>query len=462
MKIRNKITLWVTGAGLLAALIFSTVIFWELIEQPFALIDNELNNHAYTLLIGLSPQNGTAISTPNATMLRSLGSLYWFKVFNQQQKIVYASGMSKLVDIPLRKNDKHYNVHVTVPPEITRIDQDEGKKVRFRVRVSAIPFGGQEYLVQIARPMEKLWEEIFEIIIILGIGLVVFTLSLILLGYFVAGRILQPLVEINSLAEEINDKTLYTRIPLGRNQDELHTLSTSLNRMFDRLQFSFKRQKTFIANASHELKTPIAMLQLFFGEAIQRNDLSEDFKGKLITQSETTLRMNHLVKNMLDLSALEQNETLDSESIDLTQLAVSIFDEFKEIIQAAGIRLSLDIKKSVCLEGEKQKLWRMLINLIDNGVKYNLKQNGEIRFSLNETDNNVRIEISNTGQLIPDSEVKLVFKQFYRIEKSRSTALGGSGLGLTIVKRIVELHRGTIAIENTHDGLVLIRILLPR
>jgi two-component system, OmpR family, sensor kinase len=456
MKIRNKITLWFTGAGLLAALVFSMVIFYELVEQPFELIDKELDNHAYTLLIGLSPQNGIPISTSNATMLQSLGSLYWFKVFDQQQKLLYASSMSKSVDIPLQKKNKRYNVYVTDFP------QANSGKVPFRVRIATIPFGGQEYLIQIARPMKKLWEEIIELVLIIGLGLLFFTLALILQGYFVASKILQPLIEINTLTEDINDKTLDTRIPLGKNQDELHALSSSLNQMFDRLQFSFKRQKSFIGNASHELKTPISMLQLFFGEAIQRNDLPEDFREKLITQSETTLRMSQLVKNLLDLSALERNETLDLETVDLTQLVTSILKEFDELIQAADICLSLDMEKTVHLQADKQKLWRMLINLIDNGIKYNLKQNGEIRFSLSETDENVQIEISNTGPTIPEDELKLVFKQFYRVEKSRATALGGSGLGLTIVERIVERHHGTIEIENTHEGFVLIRILLPR
>jgi signal transduction histidine kinase len=461
VKIRNRITLWITGAGLLAALLFSIIISYELIEQPFELLDSELDSHAYTILAGLSPQNDTLPSSLNTSMLHSLGQLYWFKVFDQQQNIVYASSMAQSVDIPLKEKNKRYTVHTKVPLEVATLDRDKSNNVTFRVRVSTIPFGGQEYRVQIARPMEKLWEEIVELVVAIGVGLVFFTLTLVLLGYFVAGKILQPIIEINTLAQEINDKTLDKRIPLGKTHDELHALSSSLNKMFDRLQFSFKRQKEFIANASHELKTPIAMQRLFWGEAVQRDDLSENFRAKLVVQAGITMRMNQLVKNLLDLSALEQHETLDLKPIDLTKLVVSVFGEFAEIIQAASIYLSLDIGEDVLLRADREKMRRMLINLIDNSIKYNLDREGEIRFSLSKRDNEVQMDISNTGQTIPGDELQKVFNQFYRVEKSRSTALGGSGLGLTIVKRVVELHCGTIEIVSEPDNWTRIQIVFP-
>ncbi len=463
MKIRNIITLWITGAGLLAALLFSMIVSYELIEQPFELIDKELDSQAYTLLVGLSPQNGRITPPSNAGMLQSLGNSYWFKVFDQQQNIIHASSMTRFVNIPLQTGDKRYNVHVIVLEELFHLTRDYNNSVTFRVGVVTIPFGEQQYIIQIAKPMEKFWEEMVELFIAIGVGLIFFTITLILLGYLIAGKILQPIIEINGIAQEINDKTLGKRIPLGRNHDELHALSSSLNQMFDRLQFSFKRQKELIANASHELKTPIAMQRLFFDEAIQRDDLPEDFRLTLMAQTKATLRMNLLVKNILDLSALELNSALDLTPLNLTKLATSIFHEFDDIIKTAGIQLSLNMEKAVQLPGDKEKLRRMLINLIDNAIKYTHEKDGEIRFSLRKTGGNVQVQVFNTGQKIPENELKSVFNQFYRVEKSRSTDLGGSGLGLTIVKRIVTLHRGTITITSSANPVdhVLVTILLP-
>jgi signal transduction histidine kinase len=309
--------------------------------------------------------------------------------------------------------------------------------------------------------MEKLHEEIVDLIISIIVSLILYTVTLLLLGYFVAGKILQPIADINTLAREISEKTLDKRIPLGSNQDELYRLSSSLNRMFDRLQYSFQRQKEFIANASHELKTPMVMQRLFFSEAQQRQDLPKDFVSRLEAQIQNLYRMDRLVKNMLDLSALERRETFSPTTVNLSDLITSVVSEFREIMEAAEIQLLLDIEKSVQVEADDEKLRRMLINLIDNGVKYNSDRNGELRIQLSTEQDDVRIEVYNSGRGIPTEELKQVFEQFYRVEKSRSTALGGSGLGLTIVKRIVELHHGTIELTSEPGQWVRIQVVLP-
>jgi signal transduction histidine kinase len=461
VKIRNRIILWITGAGLLAGLLFSVFITYELIEQPYELLDGELDSQTHTLLSGLAPGDEDLVSQGDRSMLDSLGRLYWFKVFNQQQKLVYSSAMTGYVDLPLRKKSSGYNINTAISPDASALEQDDSNKVTFRVRVFTIPFAGQEYLVQIARPMEKLQEEIVDLIISITVGLVLYTIALLLFGYFVAGKILQPIADINTLAREISEKNLDIRIPLGSNQDELYKLSSSLNQMFDRLEFSFRQQKEFIANASHELKTPIAMQRLFLNEAQQRDDLPEKFTVRLDGQIKIIYRMDRLVKNLLDLSTLELNNSFESSAVNLTELATSVLLEYNEIIHTASIQLTADMQKNIQLQADEEKLRRMLINLVDNAIKYNSGKNKEIRFHLASENDHICIEIYNTGQGIPAEDLNQVFNQFFRVEKSRSTALGGSGLGLTIVKRIVELHHGSIEIGSEFGSWVRVRIFLP-
>ena len=461
MKIRNKITFWITGAGLLAGMLFSLVIIYELIEQPYDLLDADLDSQASTLLTGLNPHNGRLDPHSNKAMLDSIGKLYWFKVFNMDRKLIYASSMTNCVDLPLKEQKGGYNINATIPRKAVGLDQDDNTRITFRIRVFTIPYAGHEYLVQIARPMEKLQEELNDLFIALTIGLICFALALIVMGYFVAGKILQPIACIDALAREISEKTLDKRIPLGPNRDELYGLSSSLNQMFDRLQFSFQRQKEFIASASHELKTPIAMQRLFLGEAMQRNDLPSDFVVRLSCQSEILLRMDRLVKNLLSLSALELKETFTSTQVDLARLISTILSEFDEIIQASDIRLEIELENSVFLSGDEENLRRMMINLIDNAIKYNNKENGRIRVSLKKNTQDAKIVIYNTGQGIPEAEQNRIFDQFYRIEKSRASTSGGSGLGLTIVQRIVELHHGRIEIKSEYGSWSRISILLP-
>jgi len=461
VKIRNRITLWITAAGLLAGLLFSVVISYEMIEQPYELLDSELDSQAHTLLAGFTPQNDKLIPQADSAMLDSLGKLYWLKIFNKNKEVVYASSLSSFAVLPLKEKYGGYNVRATIPRESANIEADDSNDVTFRVRVFSIPLGAHNYIVQIARPMERLQEQIIDLIVSITVGLVFFTIALVLLGYFAAGRILQPIADINDLARDISDKTLNKRIPLGNNKDELYTLSSSLNQMFDRLQFSFQQQKEFIANASHELKTPIAMHRLFLGEAVQREDLPEEFTERLTAQSAILFRMDRLVKNLLDLSSLELNESGAFKRLALTELISEVLSEFQEIIQAASIQLDVDLEEAVFLRADEEKLRRMFINLIDNAIKYNSEKNGEIHVLLEKKTGDVLIEVYNTGQGIPADELKNVFNQFYRLEKSRSTAFGGSGLGLTIVKKIVELHNGQVAIESEYGSWVRIRIVLP-
>ena len=461
MKIRNRITLWITGAGLLAGLLFSIVISYEMIEQPYELLDGELDSQAHTLLAGFTTQANTLVPQADRAMLDSLGRLYWLKIYNKHHQVVFASSLTQYTDLPLKQKYGGYNVSATIPREAASLEQDDSNDLTFRVRIFSIPIGGEEYLVQIARPMEKLQEEIYDLIISIAVGLVLFAVALIVFGYLAAGRILKPIADINILAREISEKTLDKRIPLGNNQDELHALSSSLNQMFDRLQYSFQRQKEFIANASHELKTPIAMQRLFFGEALQRNDLPSDFTPRLAVQSNILLRMDRLVKNLLDLSELELKKTFTPISVDLTRLITTILYEFQDLIQTVGIHLSVDLDDTVTLPGDEDKLRRMFINLVDNAIKYNKQENGEIRVVLKKKKEQAVIEISNTGEVIPVSEHDKVFDQFYRVEKSRSSTFGGSGLGLTIVKRIVELHHGRIEIISECDQGTRIQIILP-
>ncbi|RUM46718.1 MAG: sensor histidine kinase [Desulfocapsa sp.] len=461
MKIRNRITLWITGAGLLAGLLFSIVISYELIEQPFELLDGELDNQAHTLLAGIDPGNGLQNTYSDTTMLDSMGRLYWFKIFNGQQEMVYHSAITSYVGLPLRKDRKKYTVSVTIPRNIAALEQDDSDEVTFRVGVFVIPFSGQDYLVQIARPMEKLQEEIIDLIIAIIIGLLFFAITLLLAGYFVAGKILEPIAHINTLIREINDKTLDKRIPPGRNQDELFVLASSLNKMFDRLQFSFTRQKEFIANASHELKTPIAMQRLFLGEALQRNDLPVDLSARLVSQSEIVQRMDRLVKSLLAISTLELKETYTPTQIDLKQMLTTILYEFEESLLALDIHLETELEDAVLLSGDEEKLRRMFVNLIDNAIKYIDKEKRQIRVSLNKENTNARIVLYNTGDGIPPAEQDRIFDQFYRIEKSRNETSGGSGLGLTIVRRIVELHHGRIEIESEYEKWVRFHIVLP-
>jgi signal transduction histidine kinase len=285
-------------------------------------------------------------------------------------------------------------------------------------------------------------------------------LLLVFLSYLIAGKVLKPIGVIDRLAREINDKNLSVRIPLGKSRDELYRLSESLNRMFDRLERSFETQKQFIASASHELKSPLALLQLSMEDCMQHPDLPDNLGHQLIRQTDSVRRMSRLVKNLLDLSALELRECLDLKEINLAELLKSVLSDYEVVFNAKKIDVQAEIPPKLMIKGDRDNLQRAIINLVDNAIKYN-HDGGKIILKVSAKNRGVHMSLFNTGTGIPAEDLDRVFEQFYRVEKSRSAEYGGSGLGLSIVKRIIELHGGRIDIESELSAWTRVNIFLP-
>ena len=338
-----------------------------------------------------------------------------------------------------------------------------GENKDIHLRIDAIDLNTKtRQVTKVGKPIEELDEDIVELIQSIAVGLLATTIFLVWLSYMIAGKVLKPIRTINSLAREINDKTLNKRIPLGEHQDELYMLASSLNQMFDRLQYSFQRQKEFIASASHELKTPITLLLIFMEGAIHRENLPAKFRQRLIRHTDILRRMRRLVKNLLDLSILELKDSVESEKVCLFELVQFVVEEYQEVFAAKKINLELDLTTDVNIVGDRERLQRCLINLVDNALKYNV-DGGEIKIKLfEEEDDKVHLSLFNTGPGIPRDDLERVFEQFYRVEKSRSLQYGGSGLGLCIVKRIIELHGGKIYIESEQGAWTRVHIILPK
>ncbi len=458
MKIRIKITLWVTGVAIITSLLFSLPIFLEMMQQPYRLIDTDLKVMANSVTAFL-----TASHRENDKPLKPVfpDKRYWVKVYDQNRHIIYRSDLTRYTDLPLHPKGKIYSVSTHIPIEKIQLNQGPLDEIVFRVRIVDVNTDAFSGTIQIASPIGKLTEEIRETIVALILGVVASTLLLICISYFVAGRILKPINAINALALEINEKTLDRRIPLGRNQDEIHVLSSSLNHMFDRLQYSFMHQKQFIANASHELKTPITLLRLFWEETIHRQDLPDTFQQQAMNQGKTLLRMERLVRNLLDLSALELKETLAPTNFDLTKLIQSVLEDFSVVIAAENIHLETNLPPSLQMKGDRDMIRRLLINIIDNAIKYN-RESGSLKLEVQPNAHTLHITCFNTGRGIPAKELDRVFEQFYRVEKSRSLKYGGSGLGLAIVRQIVRLHGGDIKMESSPSAWNRIIITLPK
>ena len=465
MKIRYRVTLWITGVGLFVGLLFTAVVVWELAEQPNELIDAELNSVAGRIATLLDL--GSIKDTESFQRRMPLASRYWIRTFDNQGKVLFQSFIAQAIDLPLIDQSESYEIPIEAPPEIIKSEvyspgeADGEEPISFITKTVHVQQHNKPYIIQIAIPVESPAQELLEILQIIALGSVFSVIVLLLLSYAVAGRILQPIRKIYGTSQKISENNLSSRIPLGKSRDELYELSVSLNDMFDRLQYSFEQQKQFLADAAHELRTPLSSLKLSLEETLQMHELPEETRIKFSRNAEILQRLERLVKSLLELSTLELKENiLEFEKIPLFEILNAIGNEFSDFFAARRLSFSLDIPKDITVKGNRDDLQHVFINLIDNAIKYN-SSGGQVEVSASRNKNYVLVSIMNTGPGIPPEETENVLKQFYRIEKSRSTQYGGTGLGLTIAKRIIELHGGTISIRSGLGQKTYVDVSLP-
>jgi signal transduction histidine kinase len=208
------------------------------------------------------------------------------------------------------------------------------------------------------------------------------------------------------------------------------------------------------------MKSPAAMLRLFFDEAQQRGDLPPSFHTQLIRQGQVVLRMERLIKDLMELSVLELDTTLKIEQFSLSELVHSLLADFSLLLGENHIQVESRLSGELRIQADKDKIRRLLVNILDNAIKYNVP-GGRIQLAASEDRKGVTLTLFNTGPGIPREDLEKVFDQFYRVEKSRSLQYGGAGLGLSMVRQIVRRHGGTATMESAPGSWARIRITLP-
>jgi signal transduction histidine kinase len=318
------------------------------------------------------------------------------------------------------------------------------------------------YIVQIARSMNKLEDEIWDLVFNIVAGLLLSSLALIVVSYFTAGKILRPVAEMKALAQEISEKNLDRRLPVGPGEDEFNALSRTINRMLDRLQHSFEKQRNLLFDTSHELKTPLTTMRLAVDEACATTaeSLPSSTMENLLRLNVQVRRMERLVKNLLDLSALEMVDALEVEAVSLPALIDSLLTDYRLLSEARKINIDLHLAALGDIRGDRKKLRRAFSNILDNAVKYS-DDGGKITIEGIQGKNEVTIRVTNTGPGIAPGDIDKVFDQFFRAEKSRSVEHGGSGLGLAMVRRIIALHGGRVELESREGNWTRVAVNLP-
>lgn len=282
----------------------------------------------------------------------------------------------------------------------------------------------------------------------------IFSVMMALFGgvitYFICGRALKPLNEFSKKIEEVQAQNLADSEIEENDVKELNQLSVSYNRMLKRLSEAFETQRQFTANAAHELRTPLAVMQVqldvYNSSEHPDNDACATQTIQMVTEQNE--RLSKMVKTLLDMSEL-QTVARDDE-IALDALVEEVLADLEPLAQEKHIQLDQTCEP-VSMMGSDILIYRLVYNLVENAIKYN-RLDGTVTVSVTEENDRTCIRVEDTGNGIPEELKGRVFDPFFRVDKSRSRALGGVGLGLALVHEIVRVHDGEITIKDNKAG----------
>ena len=276
--------------------------------------------------------------------------------------------------------------------------------------------------------------------------------------YFISGHALRPIREFSDKIEKVQAQNLADSRIEENQVKELNQLSVSYNRMLERLSDAFEIQRQFTANAAHELRTPLALMQvqldLYHSNSHPGNDADTVQMIKMVTEQND--RLNKMVKTLLDMSEL-QTVGRDDEII-LDALVDEVLEDLEPLAEGKNIRL-IGNCKDITMVGSDILIYRLVYNLVENAIKYN-HSGGQVTVTADRKEKHVYLSVEDTGAGIPEELKERVFEPFFRVDKSRSRELGGVGLGLALVREIVRVHDGSITVKSNPSGGTTFEVVL--
>jgi heavy metal sensor kinase len=333
---------------------------------------------------------------------------------------------------------------------------------QYRIAVQRAKVGGELYEIHAAVPTEPFDQALDHFRLIEQEILPLLVLLASLLGYWLSGRSLAPVNRIIETADLIGAQNLSSRLEVPKARDELRRLTETLNAMLARIEASFKSIRQFTADASHDLRTPVAVIRASAEITLRKPRTPEEYRRALSTILETSVDTSELLENLLTLARADAGAAgMEMRPLDLS----AHVQKARERAALLGLEKALDITATtppapVWVKADAIAIDRLLLILLDNAVKYS-PSGGRCEIALSQSETHAQITVRDSGVGIPETELQSIFDRFYRVDRVRSRNSGGAGLGLAIARWIAEMHGGTIAAESKLGAGSVFQIRLP-
>jgi heavy metal sensor kinase len=338
----------------------------------------------------------------------------------------------------------------------TSITTQQPNGVPLRVLTLPVQAGGKTYIVQLAYPLDDFYEALDRFRRVLFLSSPLLLLLATAGGYWLSRRALSPVDQITREARSIGAQNLSSRLVVPHTGDELQRLSETLNGMLARLEQAFRRIAQFTADASHELRTPVALMRTRAEIALRRPRSEEEYRETLRQILEDLQRTSSLIENLMLLARADSGtEALQRTPINMVESVGEACLEGRTLAETKQISFLEELPESpVWIEGESNSLQRLFLILLDNAVKYT-SPGGRITVSLRSSNGCAVTEVRDTGIGIAAEDLPHVFERFFRADRARSRETGGAGLGLSIGQWIAQAHGGTVrALSKPGEGSV--------
>ena len=457
--LRVRFALWVAGLLLVVLAAFGAYVYFSLARGLADSIDRSLDLNAAQALTMINVKNGKisysgsiAKSNRTAAKLRQKGLT--LRILDPGGQVIQALNLYHrlpIVDESLAAARRQHATYATVT------DPVEGDPVRIYT-VPVIEQGKVIGIVQAIYSLDAVEDTLERLLTALLIGGSLLALVATFGGNILAAHALAPIDHIIRTARRISAEDLSARLNLPATDDEVGRLAATFDEMLTRLNESFKRERQFSADATHELRTPLAAMQAILSVTGERRRTPEDYEQALADLTEETNRLRSLVEDLLCLARWDNQLPIPRESVDLSALLGDITDSLRPLAEAKGLILTCDTPNGITLYGDSDGLIRLFVNLVDNAIKYT--KQGVISLTAHVNSNNLYVTISDTGDGIPAEHLPRIFDRFYRLDTSRSSP--GAGLGLAIVQDIARAHGGAIEVSSTVGKGSSFTVSLPR